>query len=376
MVFARVAMATALGVGAIRSPPHESDAWPKRCIEWFGEQGLLDSPFVNNTKPTRVLITGFEPFGGSTLNPSQAIIEAIESKTISIAEVKLCTALLPVDTSAVYTDIASLWKRHDPDVVLHLGESARADRLTLERVALNLLDFDLPDNTGKLIHDEQVDPTGPPARFVTLPVRVLQDRLGHCGIQTTLSLSAGAYLPCAVSVVGSGPAAGRADGGVYSRPLVARAGEKRRASSSCHAARAVDRAGPYTDSAGDRSVRRRRIFEATLIDRPTCDSLIASAHPHGSSCLGICTMANMQLYNDHGEVTLSEDDWENITEAATEHGWEPVDLPDDGHALSEDDALHLAEALHAAIATGDVCRTSSCRTTPMQRSVWGVHGDL
>lgn len=149
---------------------------------------------MNNTKPTRVLITGFEPFGGSTLNPSQAIIEAIESKTISFAEVKLCTALLPVDTSAVYTDIASLWKRHDPDVVLHLGESAKADRLTLERVALNLLDFDLPDNAGKLIHDEQVDPAGPPARFVTLPVRVLQDRLGHCGIQTTLSLSAGAYL--------------------------------------------------------------------------------------------------------------------------------------------------------------------------------------
>ena len=65
-------------------------------------------------------------------------------------------------------------------------------------------------------------------------------------------------------------------------------------------------------------------------------------------------MSTMQLYNDHGEVTLSDDDWDNITEAATEHGWEPVDLPDDGHALSEDDALHLAEALHAAIATGDV----------------------
>ena len=60
-------------------------------------------------------------------------------------------------------------------------------------------------------------------------------------------------------------------------------------------------------------------------------------------------MSTMQLSNEHGEVTLSEDDWDNLTE----HGWEPVDLPDDGHALSEDDALHLAEALHAAIATGD-----------------------
>ena len=65
-------------------------------------------------------------------------------------------------------------------------------------------------------------------------------------------------------------------------------------------------------------------------------------------------MSLMTLYNDHGEVTLSDEDWEAITAAATEHGWEPVDLPDDGHALSEDDALHLAEALHAAIATGEV----------------------
>ena len=65
-------------------------------------------------------------------------------------------------------------------------------------------------------------------------------------------------------------------------------------------------------------------------------------------------MSSMTLYNDHDEVTLTDDDWERITEAATEHGWEPVDLHEDGHALSEDDALHLAEALHAALATGEV----------------------
>lgn len=65
-------------------------------------------------------------------------------------------------------------------------------------------------------------------------------------------------------------------------------------------------------------------------------------------------MSKMLLYNDHGEVTLAEDDWENITAAATEHGWEPVDRPDHGHALSEDDAAQLAEALHTALATGEV----------------------
>jgi len=62
----------------------------------------------------------------------------------------------------------------------------------------------------------------------------------------------------------------------------------------------------------------------------------------------------MLLYNDHGKVALTDEDWENITQTATEYGWEPVDRPDHGHALSEDDAYHLAEALHAALASGEV----------------------
>ena len=65
-------------------------------------------------------------------------------------------------------------------------------------------------------------------------------------------------------------------------------------------------------------------------------------------------MSSMLLYNDHGEVMLSEEDWDRITDAASEHDWEPVDRADHGHALSEDDASHLAEVLHAALATGEV----------------------
>ncbi|XAL98580.1 hypothetical protein OT109_13445 [Phycisphaeraceae bacterium D3-23] len=61
----------------------------------------------------------------------------------------------------------------------------------------------------------------------------------------------------------------------------------------------------------------------------------------------------MVLYNDHGEVTLTEDDWDKLIDAAEGHGWEPVDRPDHGHALSADDAQHLAEALHTALDSGD-----------------------
>jgi hypothetical protein len=65
-------------------------------------------------------------------------------------------------------------------------------------------------------------------------------------------------------------------------------------------------------------------------------------------------MSRMLLYNDHGEVMLTDDDWDNITDAATEHGWEPLDRPEHGHALSEDDAAQLAEVLHTALETGEV----------------------
>ena len=65
-------------------------------------------------------------------------------------------------------------------------------------------------------------------------------------------------------------------------------------------------------------------------------------------------MSIMVLYNDHGKIKLSEDDWENLVAAAEDYGWEPVDMPDTGHALSADDAMHFAEALHAALASGEV----------------------
>ena len=59
------------------------------------------------------------------------------------------------------------------------------------------------------------------------------------------------------------------------------------------------------------------------------------------------------LYNDHGQVTLTEDDWDKLVAAANEHGWEQADPPERGHALSEDDAQHLAESLHTALDAGD-----------------------
>lgn len=144
--------------------------------------------------PVRLLITGFEPFGGSTLNPSQALVEAIRSMGPIADGVELCTALLPVDTRRIAAELESLWSQTEPDVVVHLGESPKAKCMVLERVAINLLDFDQPDNAGQHLVDQPIDPDGPAARFATLPVRVIQARLKNDGVEVDLSLSAGTYL--------------------------------------------------------------------------------------------------------------------------------------------------------------------------------------
>jgi pyroglutamyl-peptidase len=142
-----------------------------------------------------VLVTGFEPFSGSTLNPSQVIAESIaELRSNLPGFVGLHTALLPVDSQRIASVLDALWDKHEPNIVLHLGESAKADRLTLERVAINLLDFDTPDNAGQVLTDQPIDPQGPAARFATLPIRELAGKLAQEDIDCERSLSAGAYL--------------------------------------------------------------------------------------------------------------------------------------------------------------------------------------
>lgn len=149
---------------------------------------------MSRAAPIRLLVTGFEPFGGSTLNPSQAVIEALDADAIRAAGAELHTAPLPVDTQRIAARVESIWQSIEPNIVIHLGESAKASRLTLERVALNLLDFDTPDNAGQTLVDQPIDPSGPAALFTTLAVRALKERLKQEQIEADLSLSAGAYL--------------------------------------------------------------------------------------------------------------------------------------------------------------------------------------
>ncbi len=140
----------------------------------------------------KILITGFEPFGGSHCNPSEKVACALEG--YSSPGLTVTTTVLPVDHQRGPQALLAVIQQVSPDAVICLGEAARRSQVSVERIAINLLDFRLPDNAGNQICDQPILPDGPAAYFATLPARAIQQRLLTAGIPAELSLSAGTYL--------------------------------------------------------------------------------------------------------------------------------------------------------------------------------------
>jgi pyroglutamyl-peptidase len=140
----------------------------------------------------KLLLTGFEPFGGSKTNPSEQVIRRLAGERIG--EFTVSSVLLPVDRFQGPEKMLGRLKALDPDAVLCLGEASGRATVAIERIAVNLVDFRIPDNAGNQVVDEAVLPGGPAAYFATLPVRESIQALLNAGIPAELSLSAGSYL--------------------------------------------------------------------------------------------------------------------------------------------------------------------------------------
>jgi pyroglutamyl-peptidase len=140
----------------------------------------------------RILLTGFEPFGGSSVNPSEQVVRALDRQVV--AGTQIVTAILPVDWEKSPGCLISAIQNHQPDAVLCLGEASGRNAISIERVALNLLDFRIPDNAGATIIDHPIIADGPAAYFSTLPVREIASAIQAAGIPAELSLTAGSYL--------------------------------------------------------------------------------------------------------------------------------------------------------------------------------------
>lgn len=143
----------------------------------------------------KILISGFEPFGGRSSNPTKLIIEAIMRQEISLPEgIILVPILLPVTFNESFDLLNQKIHIFQPNIILSLGQAGGRNAIELERVAINCLDADIPDNQGYQPRDEKIDHEGESAYFSTLPLRELEVALKAAALPCRISNSAGTYV--------------------------------------------------------------------------------------------------------------------------------------------------------------------------------------
>ena len=143
--------------------------------------------------PTRaILVTGFEPFAGFGRNPSAEIATALDGTAIDGCPV--VGRVLPVTLDGLDAALERALSGIDPRAVVALGLAADEPAIRLERVAVNLADFTIPDNAGLRARERKLDPAGPDARVSRLPLGAIRAALLARGIPARLSNTAGTYL--------------------------------------------------------------------------------------------------------------------------------------------------------------------------------------
>jgi pyroglutamyl-peptidase len=138
---------------------------------------------------TRVLVTGFEPFGGADANASQELVEALASELPT--QLVLATAVLPVAWTRAADELARALEREQPELVVCFGQADGRAQIEVERFALNFDDG--ADDTGETRRAEIVT-GGPVAYRSSLPVDAVVEALRAEGIPATSSRDAGGFL--------------------------------------------------------------------------------------------------------------------------------------------------------------------------------------
>lgn len=140
----------------------------------------------------KVLVTGFEPFGGSEVNSSWET--AVRVGQLAPKGVCMETLLLPVNFVRAGKKIREALREKRPDVLVMLGQRGKGESIDIERIAINMMDASSPDNDGYHPQEQTIVDGGEAAHFSNLPVKPLRDALLHRGIPARVSNSAGLYV--------------------------------------------------------------------------------------------------------------------------------------------------------------------------------------
>lgn len=139
----------------------------------------------------KILVTGFDPFGGEPINPSW---EAVRRLPDAVKSIEIIKAQIPTSFGRSADVVRTAILEHDPDVVVCVGQAGGELGISAERVASNVDEGRIPDNDGNQPIDTRIRADGPAAYFSSLPVEAMVTAMKKTGIPAVVSNNAGAYV--------------------------------------------------------------------------------------------------------------------------------------------------------------------------------------
>lgn len=139
-----------------------------------------------------VLLSGFEPFGDDTINPSLEAVKLLDKEEFKGGEIHIVQT--PVVKQKSIDTVVEAIKKLNPDIVITIGQAGGRFGITPERVAINIDDYRIPDNDGNTIIDKPIVKGAPNAYFSTLPIKAMVKAMRENGYPALVSNSAGTFV--------------------------------------------------------------------------------------------------------------------------------------------------------------------------------------
>lgn len=140
----------------------------------------------------KILITGFEPFGSNNENSSWVVANKVATQNTFGIDIAL--ELMPVSFRSVAKTLRTAVTRHNPDLLIMLGQAGSSDKVRLERIAINMMDARNADNDGYIPDEETIDAKKPPALFTNTDIKSLYKAIEEAGVPVMISNTCGLYV--------------------------------------------------------------------------------------------------------------------------------------------------------------------------------------
>ena len=139
----------------------------------------------------KILVTGFDPFGGDKINPAYEAVKLIPAE---VAGAEIIKEEVPTVFGKCGDVLENLVDKYKPDAVLCVGQAGGRSVMSIEKLAVNLAEARIPDNENQQPSDEAIVENGPPAYYSKLPVKAIVKTIKEQGIPSSISYTAGTYV--------------------------------------------------------------------------------------------------------------------------------------------------------------------------------------